>query len=165
MAMIKDALSSLPAKPALYIAPILVIVVLSLYYRDQYNQCADIRQQRMALNELLRAIDSPGNFRLADFTEFDWNKVRIVAGVAPGTIADECPFDWNWQSGERDTLLKSGLLTAVIFGRDGQVVSYLELRGDEVEFRSSEGNLTPETAVFGVERKPGASGVTLRLKP
>ena len=50
MAMIKDALSAVPARPALFIAPLLVVLVLSLYYRDQYNKCVDIKQTRAALN-------------------------------------------------------------------------------------------------------------------
>jgi len=165
MAAIKDALSALPARPALFIAPILVVLVLTLYYRDQYNKCVDIRQARSELNQVLHALDTPAQFRLADFTGFDWNKVRIVASVEPGTISETCPLDWNWGSGERDRLLTSGLLTAVIFGNQGQVVRYLELRADEVEFRGAEGNLSPAAAVFDVRRKAGdADGVILTLK-
>jgi hypothetical protein len=165
MAFIRDALSSLPAKPALIVAPLLVVLVLSLYYRDQYNRCAEVRQARDQLNTRLRAIDSPGRFRLADFTDFAWNKVRIVASVQPGTMRNECPFDWNWDDGEREALIDAGLLTAIIFGHGGKVVRYLELRGDEVSFRGAEGNLTPETAVFDLSRKSGRDdGVTLTLK-
>lgn len=158
MAMIKDALSSLPARPALFIAPILVVLVLSLYYHDQYQKCAAIKQSRTELNEFLHSLVENQQFRLADFTDFAWNKVRIVARVKPGTIGDECPFDWNWASGERDSLLNSGLLTAIIFGKQGKVVRYLELRNDEVEFRGAEGNLTPETAVFGLQPFSGNTG-------
>ena len=165
MALIKDALSSLPAKPALFIAPVLVVLVLSLYYRDQYNRCAEIRQARAALNGHLQSLGSQAHFRFADFTDFAWNKVRIVASVNPGTISETCPLDWNWASGERDELIASGLLTAVIFGQEGKVVRYLELRGDEVAFRGAEGNLTPEAAVFEVSREGGRDdGVILTLK-
>jgi len=165
MALIKDALSSLPAKPALVIAPLLVVVVLTLYYRDQYNRCADIRQSRDELNVLLRSIESPGPFRLTDFTDFAWNKVRIVASVEPGTIRNECPFDWNWSDSERKNLIDDGLLAAVIFGQGGKVVRYLELRGDEVSFRGAGSELTPDSAVFHVSRDTGSDGgVTLTLK-
>ena len=102
MALIKDALSSLPARPALFIAPLLVVLVLSLYYRDQYHRCEQIRQSRSAFNETLRSIGSGEQFRLADFTDFAWNRVRIAARVKPGTISEQCPFDWNWDSGERE---------------------------------------------------------------
>jgi len=165
MAMIKDALSTLPAKPALFIAPVLVILVLSLYYRDQYNKCVDIRQTRAELSQHLLSLGESARFRLADFTDFAWNKVRIVAAVKPGTISDTCPLDWNWPDGERDALIASGSLTAMIFGQEGQVVRYLELRADEVEFLEAEDQLTPETAVFDLQRKLGdAGGVTLTLQ-
>lgn len=165
MAMIKDALSAVPARPALFIAPLLVVLVLSLYYRDQYNKCVDIKQTRAALNEQLLALGSPAQFRLADFTDFAWNKVRIVASVTEDTISDSCPLDWNWDSGERDALIASGRLAAMMFGQQGQIVRYLELRGDQVEFRGAEDSLSPNAAVFEVLRKSGDSGgVTLTLK-
>ncbi len=165
MAMIKDALSALPAKPALFIAPLLVVVVLSLYYRDQYRKCVDIKHARDELNQQLRSLQTGSIFRLADFTDFAWNKVRIVASVEAGTISETCPFDWNWAGDERDSLLAAGLLTAVIFGNQGRVVGYLELRADEVEFRGTEGDLTPDAAVFRVEAGAGdSSAVVLSLE-
>lgn len=165
MAMIKDALSVVPARPALFIAPLLVVLVLSLYYRDQYNKCVDIKQTRAALQEQLLALGSPAQFRLADFTDFAWNKVRIVASVTADTISDSCPLDWNWDNGERAALIASGRLAALMFGQQGQIVSYLELRGDEIEFRGVEGSLAPNEAVFEVRRKSGdGGGVTLTLK-
>ena len=78
--------------------------------------------------------------------------------VEPGTISNECPFEWNWARGQRDSLLNDGLLTAIIFGHAGKVVGYLELRRDEVEFSGADGDLTPETAVFSVERPDGDEG-------
>lgn len=165
MAMIKDALSALPAKPALFIAPILVVLVLSLYYRDRHQQCIDIKNSRAELTQYLLSLDSPAQFRLSDFTDFEWNKVRIVASVEPGSVSASCPLGWNWASGERDKLLESGLLTAMIFGQQGQIVRYLELRGDELEFHVPDGNLTPQQAVFDVARKHGDNaGLTLTLR-
>jgi len=164
MAMIKNALSAVPAKPALILAPVLVVLVLSLYYRDQYNKCVDIKQTRAALSEQLLALGSPAQFRLADFTDFAWTKVHIVPNVDRDTISDTCPLSWNWASGERESLIASGRLAAMVFAQQGQIVKYLELRGDEVEFRGAEGNLSPQVAVFDVVRKSGdAGGVTLTL--
>ena len=49
--------------------------------------------------------------------------------------------------------------------QQGQIVRYLELRGDQVEFRGAEDSLSPNAAVFEVLRKSGDSGgVTLTLK-
>ena len=100
-------------------------------------------------------------FRLADFTDFAWNKVRIVASVEPGTISESCPLDWNWAGDERDSLLTAGLLTAIIFGNEGRVVGYLELRADEVEIRATDDNLIPDTAIFRVATSPAAAGAVI----
>ena len=154
MSKIRDALSVLPARPALFIAPILVVLVLSLYYRDQYLKCVGIQQTRNELTAHLQTHLAGDLFRLEDFSRFDWNKVRIVTRVEPGTISESCPLDWNWPSGERDALLDSGLLSALIFGKDGQVVGYYELRADEVLFQGAEGHLTRSEAVFRIATDP-----------
>jgi hypothetical protein len=165
MAIIKDALSSLPARPAVLIAPLIVVGVLFLYYQDLRGRCNEVRDYRAALQQHLLAVGRGASFRLADFTGFDWNKLRIVAQVKPGSIDDECLFDWNWESGERESLLADGNLSALIFGLDGRVIRYFELRRDEIAFPDTDEQLTPQTAVFGVKRDfaGGAAAVSLTL--
>jgi len=162
--MIRRALSVLPTRPIVYIVPVLVVLVLSFYYRDIHQKCADNKQFRRALVELLHSVDRPGQFRLLDFTDFRWDKVRIVAKIEPERRNTECPFDWNWPSGVRDTLIANGLLTVLIFAQDGVIVKYHELRSDELAFRGTESSLTPQTAVFDVGRDSvGGGAVTLSL--
>ena len=162
--MFKNAFSGVPSKPALILAPVLVVLVLSLYYRDQYIRCVDVKQTRAALSEQLHALGSPAQFRLVDFTDFDWTKVRIVASVERDTINDTCPLEWNWPRGEREALIDSGRLAVLIFGQQGRIVKYMELRGDEVEFLGAEGHLSPQEAVFDVVRKvDGNDGFKLTL--
>ena len=164
--MIKDALSVLPARPVLYIVPVIVVLVLSFYYRDLYTKCSSIKQYRVALNELLHSMDASAQFRLVEFTDFSWDTVRIVANLKSGARSVECPFGWNWSSGERESVIASGLLTAMIFGREGAIVRYLELRSDEVSFRGADSSLTPETAVFSIAKNfDNGSEVTLTLNP
>ena len=148
--MIKDALSVLPAKPAVLAAPVIIVVVLSLYYLDLRDRCHGIRDFRQALVEHLHSLAPGSRFRMAEFTDFEWNRVRVVATVRPGTVADECLFDWNWASGERESLIEAGKLSALIFGQKGNVVGYLELRRDEIAFDEVDEQLTPESAVFDV---------------
>ncbi|MDH3221089.1 MAG: hypothetical protein OEO19_16285, partial [Gammaproteobacteria bacterium] len=93
-----------------------------------------------------------------------WDKVRIFARIEADTKNVSCPFDWNWASGERDTLIERGLLSALVFGQQGRVVQYFEVHSDEVAFRGAEDTLTPETAVFDVATNYSDSGgVTLTL--
>lgn len=154
----------LPTRPVLFIVPLIVILVLSLYYRDLYTKCTEIRQYRDALNDFLQSTDGSAQFRLVDFTDFSWDTVRIVTGLKAAPRSLECPLDWNWKSGERESLVSSGLLTAVIFGRQDSIVRYLELRGDEVAFRGVDSILESSRAVFKVDRQAGSGGVTLVLE-
>lgn len=162
--MIKDALSAVPSRPALYIAPVIVILVLLFYYRDMYVKCTDIRQHRETLNELLPSLDASAQFRLSEFTRFAWDKVRIVSRLEPHTRTVECPFGWNWSSGERESLAASGLLSALMFAQRGTIVKYLEVRNDEVAFSGANSSLTPKTAVFSIDKNPeDGAAVTLTL--
>lgn len=140
-------------------APIIVVAVLSLYYWDLRDKCVDIKQARESLYQRLTSMPPGAQFRLADFTDFEWNKVRIVASVAPGTISDECHFDWNWSAGERDSLIEAGDLSVLIFGQRGRVVGYYELRRDRIAFDDIDGQLTPAGAVFDLDRIAADGGI------
>ena len=148
--MIKNALSVMPTRPIVYIVPVIVIVVMSFYYGDIYATCTGNRQFRASLNELLAATDASGQFRLTDATDFGWDRVRVVTDFKPEASGSECPFDWNWPRGERDSLIASGLLTVLIFVRRGAIVNYLELRHDEVAFHGADSSLSPQAAVFSI---------------
>ncbi|MDH5353281.1 MAG: hypothetical protein OEY09_02455 [Gammaproteobacteria bacterium] len=162
--IVKDALSVLPARPVLYIVPLIVVIVLSFYYWEQYSKCSNIKSFRTSLSETLRSRDDNDKFRLVDFTDFIWDKVRIVASVKPGERNVECPFGWNWASGERESLMTSGLLSVLMFGHGESIVGYIELRSDEVAFRDVDYSLTPQNAVFTVRPNLESGGAILTLK-
>ena len=156
--MIKNALSVMPTRPIVYIVPAIVILVMSFYYGDIYATCQGNKQFRASLKELLAAANGSGQFRLADATKFGWDRVRVVTDFKPEASGAECPFDWNWPRGERDSLIASGLLTVLIFVRRGAIVNYLELRHDEVAFHGADASLSPRAAVFSIGANPDHSG-------
>ena len=154
----------MPTRPIVYIVPVIVILVMSFYYGDMYAKCAGNKQFRASLNELLAAMDTSGQFRLTDATDFGWDRVRVVTDFKPEASGSECPFDWNWPRGERDSLISSELLTVLIFVRRGAIVNYLELRHDEVAFDGADSSLSPQAAVFSIKANSDySSGVTLTL--
>ena len=163
--MIKNALSVMPTRPIVYIVPVIVVLVMAFYYGDLYARCTDNQQFRTSLNELLTATAASGQFRLADATDFGWDRVRVVTNFKPEASGGECPFDWNWPRGERDSLIASGLLTVLIFVHRGAIVNYLELRHDEVAFYGADSSLSPQSAIFSIGANPDANGgVKLTLK-
>jgi hypothetical protein len=161
---VKAALSVLPARPAFILAPVIAVLVLLFYYGEMHGKCSGMKQHRAALNQFLHSAAAPAQFKLREFTDFDWDKVRIVSGLKAGAKSVECPFGWNWNSGERDSLIDAGLLGAMIYGYKGAIVEYLEIRTDEVLFRGVESSLSPQDAVFNVAPEAGTGGgVTLTL--
>jgi hypothetical protein len=162
--MIKNALSAVPSRPVVFIVPLVVLLVLSFYYWDKYSRCTSNKQFRSSLNELLHAQDSGALFRLADITGFMWDRVRIVTNFKPENKTGECPFGWNWATGNRDSLIASGLLTVLIFVDKGTMVEVLELSGDEVAFHGADSSLTPNAAVFSIgTNSENNAGVALTL--
>ncbi len=150
----------------LFLAPAIAVLALAFYYWDLQTRCTDLRQQRTALTEHLHSLDSTSAFRLADFTAFAWDRVRIAVDLKGAQRSLECPFGWNWDAGEREALIDTGLLTGLIFGHGEGIVAYLEVRGDLIEFRGVDAVLTPDTAVFAIAPKEGASGAfALTLQP
>jgi len=160
--VIKEALSVLPARPIVYVVPVIVILVMSFYYADIYSRCSANKQFRASLNAALGELATGSDFELREVTRFAWDRVRIVTEFDPERAGDQCPFGWNWAAEERESLIQSGLLTVLIFVHRAAIVEYLEIRGDEVAFRGVGTSLSPQAAVFDVA--PAASGgVTLTL--
>ena len=162
--MIKRALSVLPSRPVVVLVPLIVVLVMTFYYWDIYSKCADNNRFRTSLTGLVHSADVSVPFRLKDATSFGWDKVRIITNFEPEKRNTECPFGWNWASGERDSLIASGLLTALIFAQKGMIIKYFELRSDELAFRGTSASLTPEAAVFSIgKNSDNSGGVTLTL--
>ena len=161
--MIRRALSVLPTRPIVYLAPLIVIAVLSFYYADLYSRCTAARDFRASLNEALRSNGATSTFRLADATGFDWDRVRIVTGFRPERSGNDCPFGWNWADGEREPLIASGRLTALLFVHKGALVNFLEVRADEVAFADIESSLSAEEAAFSVDSNADG-GYSLALR-
>lgn len=143
------------------IAPVIVIGVLAFYYWDLHARCSEIKNARGAFAEFLQSVDLPGKIRLADYTNFDWDQVRIVSAFSPRQQTVECPFDWNWSSGTREALIADGMLGIMVFMNQGRIVKYVELRADEIAFDAADKDLEPASANFLVS--PNASGTGLAL--
>ena len=162
--MIKEALSVLPARPIVYIVPLIVIMVMSFYYTDVYSRCSAGKEFRVSLNNTLNARANGSLLRLEDVTGFAWDRVRIVTGFDPERNDGACPFGWNWADGEREALIASGSLTALIFVHRAAIVEYLEVNAGEVAFRGAETSISPRAAVFSIGPNPeSGSGVSLTL--
>ena len=160
---IRDALSSLPTRPVLFLAPLVVVLVLSWYYRDLYNRCSQIRADRDNLSEAMLAASPGVRLRLDELTAFTWDQVRIITGYRPQSRGSECPFDWNWSAGERDALIAAGHLTALVFARDGAIVRYVELNGGRIELPRLKVGLEPAEAIFRVRERGVTDALRLEL--
>lgn len=146
-------------------APLIVVLVLAFYYRDRHFKCTEMRQFRASLAASLDAVPSRTAVRFSNFTDFAWDRVRVVTGFVPRERGAACPFDWNWQGSERAALIDRGALTALIFALGDEVVAYRELDGSEIEIRGVVTLLTPETAIFELTRDADGDLVLTHAEP
>ena len=165
--MLHRALNSIPARPVLYIVPLIVTLVLGFYYWNLKNECTGRAAQRESFRQKVQeAADSTGTLKFADITEFPWQQVKGFAGLKPQRITGNCPLNWDWSSEERQEIIDASLLSVIIFFEGRTISNYVEFRNDRIEIDDFGKNLTPETAKFSVQRTgPGRDSYKLTLVP
>ncbi len=159
--MIHRALSSIPARPVLYIAPLIVVAGMVFYYSGLKSECLDRSSRRQAfVQQVTQAASSGSLLKLADITDFPWQQVKGFAQFKPQRETGNCPFGWDWSSAQRRRLIASGLLSVLIFFNEGSVSKYIEFSGDRILMDDFDKALTPDTAVFAIEQveQPGYAG-------
>ncbi len=161
--MIHEALNSIPAKPVLFIAPLIILLVMVFYYSSLKSECVGRASQRQAfLQHVTEAANSGSTLKLLDITDFPWQQVKGFADFKPQHKTDSCPFGWDWSSDQRQDLINSGLLSVLIFFDKGSVSKYIEFRGDRILINDFDKALTPDSAVF-TAKQTDYEGVPIRL--
>ncbi len=165
--MIHRALNSISARPVLYIAPLIVVLVMVFYYSSLRSECVGRASQRQAfLQFVTQAADSGTLLKLSDITDFSWQQVKGFVKFRPQHRTGSCPFGWDWSSERRQELIASGLLSVLIFFNEGSVSKYIEFRGDRIRMDDFDKALTPDSAVFAAERAEyGGAPVRIRVVP
>ena len=149
--MIRRAISSIPARPAIIIAPLLALLALGAWLLDLRAECTDQLEQR---NRLMAAIEQAARsgqpLELARVTGFDWEQARAFENFRPEHERRSCPFGWDWPQTTRAELIESGLLSIMLFFNQEKIAGYIELRGDRVSMTGIDQVLTPDIARFSV---------------
>lgn len=150
--MIHRALNAIPAKPVLYIAPLIVVLAMAFYYSSLKSECVGRASQRQAfLQHVSEAANSGSALKLSDITDFPWQQVKGFVKFKPRHQTSSCPFGWDWSSEQRQDLITSGLLSVLIFFNEGSVSKYIEFRSDRILMDDFDKALTPDSAVFTAE--------------
>lgn len=155
MINLRHALGSLPSRPVLVIAPLLVALALGYHYLTVYRGCSDqtaLRQRVMAA--VAAAAEAPDpRLRLGEATPFAWSQLRVFRAPEGDRRALDCPLGWGWSAGERERLAAAGLLTVLgFYADDDALVGLVEVSGEEIRFAGAKAAFGVEDAVFTVIR-------------
>ncbi len=160
--MIGRMLHGIPTKPVLVIAPLVIVVILAIYYYEKYSDCTRSTSLREQLYTELRQ-NIGRTLSLADILPIEWDQAAILKDYQPAANSKlpDCPFDWGWNQSHRQTLAGQNQLNIIVFFRDEQFIDYVEFRRDVVDFGNVNNPYSAETARFEVNAPASDNGPIL----
>ena len=162
--MIRRALNSVPARPAVIAAPILAVVVLAVHYYSVYKECSALSNFRQHFtNSVGEFAKRDSMLALSEITDFPWEYVRAFESFEPQREKRNCPFGWDWPNDYRREISGQGLLSVILFFNNDALVRVLDFRNDEISVDGIDEKLTPSTARFQIETTDARPEYRLRL--
>ena len=130
------------------------MLVLAIYYWNLKSECTALADQRAYfMQQVQQVADSDSLLKLTDVTAFPWQWVKGFTAFKPQHQTKNCPFEWDWSNRQRQEIIDAGQLSVLIFIYEGAIANYIEFRSEFIKIDDFEKNLTPETAVFKVQKK------------
>ncbi len=153
---IQAALRSLPTKPGVIIAVVIIVVVGGWQGYSLRAACLQRADLMFNLTSAIEAAVVKGgdenamHLNLADVVPFAWDEVKIVQNYRPTTASLDCPFGWHWTEQARDKLAADGLLTVLAFFDKGAFVDFMDFSGGLASFEVDDRKIARDQALFSV---------------
>ena len=150
---IHRALNSLPTKPVVFLAPLLIVLVLAAYYWNVKSDCqaaAELRDRFVRL--VADAGDANSPLRLDEVYPINWEFAKIFQNFQPKHRKRSCPLGWDWSDEIRQKLIDSEMLSVILFFNKGVISHILEFNNEMISVDEIGGRVTREHAVFNVEK-------------
>lgn len=165
--MIKDMLNTVPARPVLFLAPVVICAVLGLYYFDSYQSCTEQSELRNRFMDVVQQTSEQAGavFDMDTTTNFSWDTLRVVNAVkteATRGAGPNCPFDWDWSRNQREELAAQGQLNLMLFFDAEKIVKYMELDGQAVNLEQLKEIYDVSEARFKVSSDAANASLVLR---
>jgi hypothetical protein len=161
---IHRALNSIPAKPAMFVAPLLIVVVLGIYYLNVKSECefdAELREQFVAM--VANSGETGEPLRLDELYSANWEFAKTFQDFQPKHRKRSCPLGWDWSDAIRQELIEAGMLSVIIFFNEGVISHILEFNNDRISLDEIDGRLTRDLAVFNVEKNTNGEKTQFHL--
>jgi len=143
----------MPTRPVLIIVPILMSMVLGLYYWDSYDTCTEKSEFRSRFIKMAQQASEQSDqlFSVNAATDFSWDTVTFF----PAFKFDEkpvpdCPFGWDWSEVQRKQLAKDGHLSLLIFAKADKMINYLDIDTKTVDIGKLKKVYSNDKAQFNV---------------
>ena len=150
---IHKALNSIPSKPVLFLAPLLIVLVLATYYWNVKSDCharAELRGKFVSL--VIDAGDAGQPLRLDELYSANWEFAKTFQNFQPKHRKRSCPLGWDWSDQVRQELIDSGMLSVIIFFNEGVISHILEFNNEQISMDEIAGRVTRDRAVFKVDK-------------
>ena len=150
---IHRALNSIPSKPVIFLAPLLVVLVLGTYYWNVKSDCqaqAELRDK--FIDSVTDAGESGQLLHLDVLYSNDWEFAKTFQNFQPKHRKRSCPLGWDWSDDLRQELIDSKMMSVIIFFNEGVISHILEFNNARISVDEIDGRVTRELAVFRVDK-------------
>ena len=150
---IHRSLDSIPSKPVMFLAPLLIMVVLTTYYWNIRSGCqseAELREKFVRF--VVDAGETGAPLRLDELYSANWEFAKTFQNFQPKHRKNSCPFGWDWSDEIRQELIDSGMMSVILFFNEGVISHILEFNNEMISIDEIDGRATRDLAVFSVDK-------------
>ena len=149
---IHRALNSIPSKPVMFLAPLLVVLVLGNYYWNVKSGCeAQAKLRKNFVDSVADAGESGQLLHLDALYSANWEFAKTFQNFQPKHRKRSCPLGWDWSDELRQELIDSEMMSVIIFFNEGVISHILEFNNARISVEEIDGRVTREHAVFKVD--------------
>jgi hypothetical protein len=137
----------------MFLAPLLVVLVLSTYY---WNVKSDCRAQAQLRHKFVGSVEDAGEsgqpLRLDALYPTQWEFAKTFQNFQPKHRKRSCPLGWDWSDEIRQELIDSEMMSVIIFFNEGVISHILEFNNARISVDEIDGRATRDHAVFKVDK-------------
>ena len=150
---IHRALNSIPSKPVMFLAPLLVVLVLISYYWNVKSDCqAQVELRDKFVASVANAGETGQPLRLDELYSANWEFAKTFQNFQPKHRKRSCPLGWDWSDEIRQKLIDSEMMSVIIFFNEGVISHILEFNNARISVDEIDGRATRDHAVFKVDK-------------
>lgn len=145
---IRDALSSVPAKPIIASALVFTVIAASWHGFNVRRTCIHRATLTQQLQNWANSVPTNHSVRLDKAMDSGWDEMRIFPQATKPSASQNCPFGWHWNNDTRQEMVNRGHLGLMGFFKNNRLIEIIDFDNQKVRFEIGETPLPHANAFF-----------------